>query len=79
MEDGRSPSRILLSKPGLKRFFPRMKKNRRQRPEEDDVLTSAVKDWLGDQDVQHYKSGFKDWQSEGTSVWSWKGNFLKKK
>ncbi|XP_071109960.1 histone-lysine N-methyltransferase SETMAR-like [Haliotis cracherodii] len=45
-------------------LFPRLKKHLRSRRfEDDDELTAAVEGWLGDQNVDFYRSGISDWQT----------------
>ena len=53
-------------------------KTPRGRFDDDGELTAAVEGWLGDQDVDFYRSGING-KLDGTSVWSWKGTTLKNK
>ncbi|XP_048259394.1 histone-lysine N-methyltransferase SETMAR-like [Haliotis rufescens] len=60
-------------------LFPRMKKLLRgQRFEDDDELAAAVEGWLGDQNVDFYRSGISDWQTRWNKCVELGGDYVEK-
>ncbi|XP_071093779.1 histone-lysine N-methyltransferase SETMAR-like [Haliotis cracherodii] len=60
-------------------LFPRLKKNLRgRRFEDDDELTAAVEGWLGDQNVDFYRSGITDWQTRWNKCVELGGDYVEK-
>ncbi|XP_071102349.1 histone-lysine N-methyltransferase SETMAR-like [Haliotis cracherodii] len=60
-------------------LFPRLKKHLRgRRFEDDDELTAAVEGWLGDQNVDFYRSGITDWQTRWNKCVELGGDYVEK-
>ncbi|XP_048252672.1 histone-lysine N-methyltransferase SETMAR-like [Haliotis rufescens] len=60
-------------------LFPRLKKNLRgRRFEDDNELTVAVEGWLGDQNVDFYRSGISDWQTRWNKCVELGGDYVEK-
>ena len=60
-------------------LFPRLKKHLRGRRFDDDgELTAAVEGWLGDQDVDFYRSGINDWKTRWDKCVELEGDYVEK-
>ncbi|XP_071083734.1 histone-lysine N-methyltransferase SETMAR-like [Haliotis cracherodii] len=59
-------------------LFPRLKKHLRGRRFEDDELTAAVEVWLGDQNLDFYRSGISDWQTRWNNCVELGGDYVEK-
>ena len=60
-------------------LFPRLKKHLRGRRFDDDgELTAAVEGWLGDQDVDFYRSGINDWITRWDKCVELEGDYVEK-
>ena len=60
-------------------LFPRLKKHiRGRRFQDDDELTAAVEGFLGDQDVEFFRSGINDWLTRWEKCVNVEGDYVEK-
>ena len=60
-------------------LFPRLKKHiRGRRFQDDDELTTAVEGFLGDQDVEFFRSGINDWLTRWEKCVNVEGDYVEK-